>query len=326
MRPKAYIATPLPQRFLAQIGERCDMVCYQGQGLLPRQELLDGIGDADGLLCPSVLPIDGEVIDKAQRLRVISNIGVGFDNVDLKRATERGIVVTNTPGVLTDAVADLTMALMLALARRLPEATQSVRQGRWDPSGASVPLGTDVEGKTLAIIGLGRIGTAVARRALAFGMRVVYHDIRRDAPDIPGIIARRDLAEALREADFVSLHVNLTKETIHLIGGRELALMKPSAFLINTSRGRVLDQGALETALRHGRLAGAALDVTDPEPLNPAHPLLRLPNVIITPHIGSATRETRAAMVELAVQNLLSSLGGGTPEYVVNPEVLNGPG
>ncbi len=318
-KPRVYVAAALPQRFLAPLLARFDVAVYRGAGLVSRDELLRRVAGAEGLLGPSTLPVDAEVLDAAPCLRAISNIGVGYDNVDLARATQRGILVANTPGILSDAVAELTLALMLQLSRRLREAEQVVREGRWDPAGAAVPMGADLKEKTLSIIGLGRIGREVARRALAFDLRVVYHDVRADAPAPPGVVRAGSLDEALRQADFLTLHANLTPESQHLIGERELSLMKPTAYLINTSRGPIVDQRALYQALKEGRIAGAALDVLEQEPPPPDEPLLTLPNVIVTPHIGTATRETRLAMIELAVQNLLALLTGRPCAYVVNP-------
>jgi len=317
-RPRVYVASRLPERFLAPLHERCDVSVYQGAGPVSREELIRRVRDIDGLLGSAILPVDAQVLEAAQRLRVISNIGVGYDNVDLARASEKGILVTNTPEILSDAVAELTMGLMLQLSRRLRESEQVVREGRWDPAGAAVPFGEDLKGKTLTIIGMGRIGRQVARRALAFDMRVIYHDVRADAPAPPGVSRAADLEDALRQADFVTLHPNLTAESVRLIGARELALMKPTAYLINTSRGPIVDQAALYEALVTGRIAGAALDVLETEPPPPDEPLLSLPNVVITPHIGTATRETRSAMIELAVRNLLACLFGEPCEYVVN--------
>jgi glyoxylate reductase len=295
-----------------------DVGAYGGNGPISRDELISSIRDASGLIASATMPIDSGVLDAAPRLRVISNFGVGFDNVDLARATERGVRVTNTPGVLSDAVAELTIALMLQLSRGLPEAVRVVKEGRWDRSGSWLPLGTDLKDKTLAIIGMGRIGMEVARRALAFGMRVVYYDARADAPHPAATERATDLMAALRGADFVSLHTNLTAETRHLIGRRELREMKQTAFLVNTARGPIVDQKALYAALRAGEIAGAVLDVLEEEPPPRDEPLLSLPNVIITPHIGSATRETRAAMARLAVQNLLDCLEGRPCPNIVN--------
>ncbi len=312
--PAVYSSVPLAEHYVKVLEERCDVTCYQGPGQAGRVELIEHLGKAvDGLLATSVLPLDAALLESAPRLRVISNIGVGYDNVDLEVAARRGIVVTHTPGVLSGAVAELTMSLILNLARRLPEAMQAAREGRWDD-----PIGVGLLGKTLAIIGMGRIGREVARRAAAFGMRVVYHDVLNLAGVDAIATQPATLDEALREADFVSLHANLTAKSRRLIGAREMALMKPGAYLINTSRGAVVDQAALYEALREGRIAGAALDVLEQEPPALNEPLLSLPNVIVTPHIGSATAETRAAMVELAVRNLIACLFGEPCDCVVS--------
>ncbi len=231
------------------------------------------------------------------------------------------MIVCNTPGVLSDAVADLTMGLILSLARRLPESERFVREGRWKP-GAGMELGMDVSGKTLGIIGLGRIGVAVARRARAFSMTVVFHDQFRETPAEVGFSEYREMETLLRESDFVSLHVNLRSETHHLLGREQLALMKPTAFLINTSRGQIVDQPALVEALQKGEIAGAALDVFEEEPLPASNPLMAMTNVILLPHVGSATVETREAMRDLSIDNLLRALRGERPKAVVNPEVL----
>jgi glyoxylate reductase len=313
--PLVCLALRVPTEALARIQAGCRVTQLASP---PREELRAALADADGLLGSAQLPVDAELIASAPRLRVISNFGVGFDNVDLAAATARGIVVCNTPGVLSDAVADLTMALVLSLARRLPEAERFVRAGRWG-AGPALALGTDVRGKLLGIVGLGRIGRAVAGRARAFGMATCFYDVRRDEVES---CPYRDLDGLLSEADFVSLHTNLTDETRHLIGARELALMKPGAYLINTARGPIVDQRALVEALRVGRIAGAALDVFEREPLPADDPLCDLPNVILLPHIGSATVETRAAMLDLAIENLLRALRGEVPACVVNPEVL----
>jgi len=319
-RPRVFVAGRLPGHVLQPLYERCEVAVYDGPGLISREELLARIGDADAVIGSAMVPLDAGVLEAAPRLRVISNIGVGYDNVDLAAAGRRGIVVTNTPGILSDAVAELTIALMLQLARRIREGERLVREGRWDPANAPVPLGNDLKGKTLALIGIGRIGVAVARRALAFDMRVVFYDVRPDAPAPPGTERLPGLLDAMAQGDFVSVHINLTPDSQQLIGRAELAAMKPSAYFLNTSRGAVVDQAALYEALKEGRIAGAALDVLEQEPPRPDEPLLTLPNVIITPHIGTATRETRTAMMELAVRNLLACLAGEACENIVNPQ------
>ena len=319
-KPRAFIALPLPESVLKPVLEVAQVDAWKSGRAPVREDLLARVGEVEGIMGSALLPIDAGVLSAAPRLLVVSNFGVGFDNVDLAEATRRGVVVGNTPDILTDAVADLTLALILALARRLTEGAGAVHEGRW-VEGFNLPLGEDLKGKTLSIVGMGRIGAAVAQRAAAFGMRIVYHDARDDA-GAPVPAGRLPLVEALREADFLTLHVNLTPESRQFIGAAELALMKPTASLVNTARGAIVDQVALYDALRDGKIAGAALDVLDPEPPSPDDPLTKLPNVIITPHIGSATRETRRAMLELALRNLVVGLRGGLPERCVNPEAL----
>jgi glyoxylate reductase len=267
-------------------------------------ELRDAVADVEGLLPMLTERVDAALLDAAPRLKVIANYAVGFDNIDLAAARARGVAVGNTPDVLTDATADLTFALLLAAARRLPEAAQAVRDGRWRTFEPRGWLGASVHGASIAIVGArGRIGSAVARRAHGFDMRVI--PVNRDD----------DLHAALAQADFVSLHTPLTTQTRHLIDRAALDAMRPGAILVNTGRGPLVDQRALAQALREGRLAAAALDVTDPEPLPPDDPLLAAPNLIVLPHIGSATHQARAAMAEMAVDNLLAGLAGEPLPY-----------
>jgi glyoxylate reductase len=267
----------------------------------PAPEVLrERTAQADALLCMLTDPVDAALLEAAPRLRAIANYAVGSDNIDVAAARARGIAVGVTPGVLTDATADMAFALLLAIARRLPEGEAAVRDGGWTTWGPDWLLGRDVHGATLGIVGRGRIGDAVARRAEGFGMTVVHH----------GRSSGIRLEELLAQADFVSLHVPLTSETRHLIDAPALARMQPTGYLVNTSRGAVVDQNALAAALRDGTIAGAALDVTDPEPLPPDDPLLDAPNLIVLPHLGSATHATRRAMADLAVDNLLAALDG----------------
>jgi lactate dehydrogenase-like 2-hydroxyacid dehydrogenase len=322
-RPKVFIALPLAEELLAPLAGY-ETTVHHGPGPVQSEQLAALLRGVDGYLGPASLRVPGEAIDAAEALRVISNFGVGYDNVDLEYARRRGIDVCNTPAVLSAAVAELTIALLLQLSRGLPQAVAAVREGRWVRGGAPLPLGSDLSGKTLAIIGMGRIGCEVAVRAAAFGMRVVYHDIRPDCPVPEGAAEAVTFGEALREADFLSLHTNLTEESRHCIGAPELAAMKPTAYLINTARGQIIDQRALAEALREGRLAGAALDVLQEEPPLPDEPLLSMANVVITPHIGSATRETRAAMGRLAVQNLADCLEGRPCPNIVNAAAGSG--
>ncbi|HEV8573386.1 MAG TPA: NAD(P)-dependent oxidoreductase, partial [Dehalococcoidia bacterium] len=291
--PRVFVAARLTEQYLALLQERCEVTVRAGSGIASRNELLEELKEAEGLLGPAILPLDAEVLESAPRLRVISNIGVGYDNVDLECAARRGIVVANTPGILSDAVAELTMALMLMLARRLPESVSFVREGQWGRPGAALPFGSDLAGKTLTVIGMGRIGREVTRRALVFGMRVVYFDVVPVVDTPEGAFAAADLEAALGQADLVSPHTNLTRESHQMIGARELRMMKLTASLINTARGPIVDQGALYEALVAGEIAAAALDVLEEEPPAADDPLLGLPNVIVTPHIGTATVETR---------------------------------
>jgi glyoxylate reductase len=265
-----------------------------------REQLEAGVARSEGLLCLLTDRIDAQLLDAAPRLRAVANMAVGTDNIDLGECSRRGIAVGNTPGVLTEATADLTFALILAAARRLLEAADAVRAGEWRTWGPADWLGVDVHGATLGIIGLGKIGRAVLRRSEGFGMRVIHHN-RRSGLSLDTVLA---------ESDFVSIHCPLTEETRGLIGERELGLMKPTAILVNTARGEIVDTGALTRALVEGRLGGAALDVTDPEPLPADDPLLRAPNVTVLPHIGSASKATRESMADLAVDNLLAALAG----------------
>jgi glyoxylate reductase len=266
----------------------------------PPATLRELAAGADALLTMLTDHVDGELLDAAPGVRAVANLAVGVDNIDLEAARERGVAVGSTPGVLTDATADLAMALILAITRRLPEGAARVREGRWGAWQPAQDLGADLSGATLGIVGYGRIGRAVAHRAEAFGMRVVH----------AGRTSGLTLDELLGESDVVSLHVPLSPATHHLIDSVALARMKPTAFLVNTARGGVVDQAALRDALQRRRLAGAALDVTDPEPLPYDDPLLDAPNLLVVPHIGSATAGTRARMAEMAVDNLLAALAG----------------
>jgi lactate dehydrogenase-like 2-hydroxyacid dehydrogenase len=316
-RPRVFISLPLSDDQLAPLADY-EVIRRTAAGPIQHKELMEMIAGAAGHLGSAVLAIPNEVIDAAPRLRVISNFGVGFDNVDLSYARQRGIDVCNTPGVLSDAVADLTLGLILQLARGLGEAQAMIRQGRWVKGAHPPPLGSDLKEKTLTILGMGRIGLEVARRAQAFGMRVLFYDLRGDCEAPPGADCAPTLDDALREADFLSLHTNLTPDSYHLIGAPQLAAMKPTAYLLNTARGPIVDQQALYEALKEGLIAGAALDVLEVEPPPAGEPLLTLPNVIISPHIGSATVETRDAMARLAVQNLADVLAGRPCANIVN--------
>jgi lactate dehydrogenase-like 2-hydroxyacid dehydrogenase len=308
-RSKAVVAIPLVADLLEDLSEFDLSFLPAGRG---DETFASAMADADGVLVSSGVVIDRAVIDASPRLRVISTMSVGFDHIDLVAAQERGIVVTITP-VLSDAVADLTLMLMAMLARRIPEAMSAVRTGGWH----GLRLGADLAGKTLLLVGFGRIGQTVAVRALAAKMRVVYFDTRSDVQNSTGAVRVDELGEGLAGADFVSLHVDLNAGTRGFFGAPEIAMMKPTAFFVNTSRGGVVDQPALTKALVEGSIAGAALDVLEVEPPDPDEPLLTAPNVILLPHIGSATTETRAAMARCAVDNLVKVLRGEDCQYAL---------
>ena len=317
-----FVTRRIPEAGLGRVREACRVRLWEGELPPPKEVILQEVADCDGLLCLLTDPIDAEVIAAGKRLRVISQFAVGVDNIDLEAATARGIPVGHTPGVLTEATADMAFALLMAAARRIPEGIEYVRAGRWrtwEPMGL---LGADVWGATLGIVGLGRIGTAVARRARGFGMRVLYYD-RAPRPELEAELGVEyaPLEELLAQADFVSLHCPLTPQTRHLIDGAALRRMKPTAVLTNTARGPVVDTDALLTALREGWIRAAALDVTDPEPLPPDHPLLALSNCIVLPHIASATISARDRMAEMAAENLLAGLRGERLPYCANPVV-----
>ena len=283
----------------------------------PASELAKRGANCLGLLTMLTDRVDGALLDACPEVRVVANMAVGYDNVDVDAATARGVLITNTPGVLTETTADLAFALLLAAARRLAEGERAVREGTWGAWNPTWLLGREVTGATLGIVGPGRIGAAVAHRARAFDMRVLYHG-RREVPAFEG--ERVPFDALLRESDFVSVHVALTPETERMFGEQEFALMKPTAILVNTARGGVVDQLALARALEAGAIGGAALDVMTPEPLPPSDPLLRAPNLLVAPHVGSATAATRERMAMLAVDGLLAGLAGERPQHLVNPE------
>ncbi len=322
-KPKILLTGRIPDGVTAVLEKDCDVESNKDDRPMERAALLELVQDKEGIISMITDRIDGELMDRAPRLRMIAAMAVGYDNIDIGAATARGIPVSNTPGVLTDATAELAFALVLAAARRVVEMDGLTRRGGFRYWAPMLFLGTEVTGKTLGIIGLGRIGKAVARRARGFDMKVLYHNRERiDAADERELKTEyADLERLLRESDFVSLHVPLTEETKHLIGGRELALMKPTAFLINTSRGPVVDEKALVKVLRERKIGGAGLDVYENEPaLTPG--LAELDNVTLLPHVGSGTLETRTRMAVLAVENLLAGLRGDVPPNILNPVVL----
>jgi glyoxylate reductase len=311
--PKVFVARRLPDEGLDPIIESCDADIWDGELPPPRAELLARIAGCDGVLTLLTDRVDREFLHVAgPQLRVVANYAVGYDNIDVPACRARGVAVGNTPGVLTETTADLAFALLMAAARRLPEGSRYVRDGRWKTWGPLLLLGPDVHGATIGIVGFGRIGQAVARRAQGFGMRILYHDVQQLPDDVTASLGAsyRPLEALLAEADFVSLHVNLSDVTRHLINAETLAWMKPTAVLVNTSRGPVVDQVALAQALRDGTIWAAALDVTDPEPIHVDDPLVGLDNCLIVPHIASASRATRGKMAAMAAANLLAGVRG----------------
>jgi glyoxylate reductase len=325
-RPRVFVTRQIDAGALARLRRAAQVEVWTGELPPSARELRRRLMHADGVLTMLTDRIDADAIASAPRLRVISNFAVGVDNIDLDAATRASIAVGHTPGVLTEATADLAFALLLAAARRVAEGDRMARAGRWRTWGPRVLLGADVFGATLGIIGFGAIGQAMARRAAGFNMRVLYADRSRGKTArrarATGTGARRvTLARLLADSDFVSLHVPLTPRTHHLLGRRGFLRMKRGAILINTARGQVVDQKALCAALESGHLGGAGLDVTDPEPPPRGDPLLRLDNVVLTPHIGSASRATRDQMGAMAVENILAALAGRRPRWCANPEV-----
>jgi glyoxylate reductase len=322
-KPKVYVSTQLPTDAIERIKSTCEAEFWTGESPIPYDVLLAKVRSADGLLSSLTEKIDRSLMETAPRLKVVSNYAVGFDNIDVGEATKRGIAVGNTPGVLTETTADFAFALLMAAARRVAESDRYVRAGKWKVSWESLRLlGEDIHGATLGVVGLGRIGTAFARRASGFGMTILYTDVVRQMQSEQEVRARFvDLRTLLSESDFVSLHTNLTSESRHLIDEKTLKMMKKNSVLVNTARGSIVDSLALYEALRTGQIRAAALDVTDPEPLPPDHPLLGLENVIITPHIASGSVRTRSKMAQVAVDNLFAGLSGKSLPYPVNPDV-----
>lgn len=318
MKPKIYVTRRLPEPALMKLRENCQIEIWDHETPPTYEEILHRIMDKEGLLCLLTDRIDENLMDAAPNLKVISQCAVGFDNIDVDAATKRGIAVGNTPGVLTEATADFAFSLMLASSRRIVEAMDYVRDGKWTTWGLTVLMGQQVYGATLGIIGMGRIGRALAERARGFDMKILYFDKSQQTElERKFLLKFRSFEEVMRESDFISLHVNLTPETTGMIDNQAFRLMKPNAILINTARGPIVDSEALYTALKQGKIAGAALDVTDPEPLPVDHPLLSLPNLIVTPHIASATVVTRSKMAMMAVENLVAGVAGKKLPYQV---------
>lgn len=320
---KVLVTGRIPEEVLTQIAAVHTVESNPEDRPMARAEVLQRLADKDGLLSMITDTVDREMLDHAPRLKVVANHAVGYNNVDVAAATARGIPVTNTPGVLTDATADITLGLILAVGRRMVEGDRRNREGRFRYWAPLLFLGTEITGKTLGIIGMGRIGRAVVKRSRGFDMPVIYHSrTRLSAAEEAALgVSYRSLDALLAEADFVSLHVPLTPATHHLVGAAELGRMRPTAFLINTSRGPVVDEAALVAALQAGAIRGAGLDVYENEPAM-APGLVALDNAVLLPHVGSATLETRTRMARLAAENLLAALAGASPPNCVNPEVL----
>jgi len=323
-RPRVFVTRIIPDEGLDPVREACEVDLWTDELPPPRDELLRRVAGVDGLLSLITDRVDDELLDAAgEQLKVVSNFAVGFDNIDVEACTRRRIPAGNTPGVLTETTADLAFALLMAAARRIPEGVDYVRAGHWRTWGPMLLMGVDVHGATLGIVGFGRIGREMARRGRGFGMRILYRDVHPATPEEEAELGARrvQLDELLRESDFVTLHVNLTDETHHLIDADALRAMKATAVLVNTSRGPVVDTSALEAALRDGEIFAAGLDVTDPEPLPASHPLVQLPNCIVVPHIASASGVTRGKMAAMAAANLLAGVRGERLPTPINPEV-----
>ena len=321
-RPRVFVARRIPEVGLAPILAAADAVVWEAELPPSRPELLAAVEGCMGVLTLLTDRVDEEFLDRAgPGLRVVSNYAVGYDNIDVPGCARRGVAVGNTPGVLTETTADFAFALLMAAARRIPEASRYVQDRKWRTWGPLLLLGSDLHGATIGIVGLGRIGQAVARRAMGFGMTILYSSRAAVDPAIEAELGATyvSLPELLARSDFVSLHVNLSADTRHLIDAEALALMKPTAILVNTARGPVIDSAALYAALKGGALGAAALDVTDPEPVRADDPLLELDNCLIVPHIASATRATRGRMAEMAAANLLAGISGRPLPTPVKP-------
>lgn len=326
-KPKVFVTRAIAQEALDKIAQSTEMEVWPEELPPPYEVLLEKARNAEGLVTLLSDRIDATLMDAAPKLKVVSNMAVGYDNISIAEATKRRIVVGYTPGVLTETTADLTFALLMAAARRVVEADNYTRKGQWKTWGPKILLGQDIHNATLGIVGLGRIGAEVAKRGRGFNMKVLYYDeirLSQEKEKELGVEYIPNLAKLLPRADFVSVHVPLLPQTRHLIGAAEFALMKPTAIFINTSRGPVVDQRALYKALKSGQIFAAAVDVTEVEPIPADDPLLTLGNIIITPHIASASFATRKNMALMVAENLLAGLRGQVPPNCVNPEALRG--
>lgn len=320
MRPKVFVSRKMRDAGLNLVLEFCDTDVWDEEMPPTRDALLEKVRGVDGFISMLTDRVDAELLDAAgPQLKVVSNHAVGFDNVVVTEATARGVPVGNTPGILTDATADIAFALLLAAARRIVESEKYIRDGKWKTWHPSMLLGMDLAGKTLGLVGFGRIGRAVAKRALGFGMRIIYYSPNSE-PEF-GAEKMNSLDELLRRSDFVSVHTPLNESTRQMVNADFLSKMKPNAVFVNTSRGAVVDQTALYNALKAKQIFAAGLDVTDPEPLPLESPLLTLDNCVIVPHIGSASEHTRNEMARLAAENLIAGVSGVRLPHCINPEV-----
>jgi glyoxylate reductase len=321
-KPRVFVTRVLPEVGLNLIRQHCDAEIWQDPLPPPADVLRQKVADREGLVSLLTDRIDAALLDSAPRLKVISNYAVGFNNIDVPAATERGIAVGNTPGVLTDATADMAFCLLIGSARRLGEGDRYTRSGEWKTWEPLGHLGQDLVGRTLGIVGMGRIGYALAKRCTGWDMRILYYDVRPSEPAERDLKARKvDLDTLLAESDFISVHTDLNDDTRKMFNAQRFKQMKRTAVFINSARGPIVDQKALAEALRSGTIFAAGLDVTDPEPPDPEDPLLKLPNVIVAPHIASATVGTRNAMAEICARNLIAGLSGEKLPAWVNPEV-----
>ena len=323
-KPKVYVTRIIADSGIDLLRDAAEVHVWEKSELMPRKVQLEVFADCDGLLATTDIAINNELLTACPALKVVSNHAVGYDNVDVAACTAAGVPVGNTPGVLSETTADLAFALILATARRITEMVDSVKQNRWTPeTGLLDNLGVDIHHTTLGIIGMGRIGREVARRAAGFNMKILYHNRNRDMQAEKEFGAEYTTREELlRQSDFVSLHLPLSDETHHHIAESELKLMKSSAILVNTGRGQLVDQAALLSALENGEIAGAGLDVTDPEPMRGDDPLLAVPQAIVLPHVGSGTWQTRIKMADLAARNLINALNGEPMISCINPEAF----
>jgi len=321
---KVYVTREIPERGLKIIKKRFDVDVWPEYGPPLKEVIIEKVGDVDALVSLLSDSIDVEVFGAAPKLKIVAQMAVGFDNIDVKEATKRGVCVTNTPEVLTETTADFAWALLMSIARRVVEADRYVRGRRWKVGWhPSMLLGRDVHGATIGIVGAGRIGSAVARRAKGFNMKILYCG-RKSRPELEKILGAKhvDLDMLLKQSDFVSIHVSLTKQTYHMIDKEKLRLMKKTAYLVNNSRGAVIDEKALCQALKEGWIAGAALDVFEQEPTPVTNPLLKLDNVVLAPHISSSSHGTRSKMAKMVAENLIAFFERRIPPNLVNREVL----